>query len=108
MREDVAIYFYVYHNEFPIFKDMIIYPNHAVVYSHYVIISHVLSSSHKARDIINEIPKNKLLILDKWLDGIEGKFSAVDQNFEQNIFDAIIAPNIKILKYEKINTSCTY
>lgn len=108
MGEDVAIDFYVYHNEFPIFKDMIINPNHAVVYSHYVIISHFLSSSHKARDIINEIPKNKLLILDKWVDGIEGNFSAVYQNFEQNIFDAVIALKDKILKYDKINLVFPY
>lgn len=108
MGEDVAIDFYVYHNEFPIFKDMIINPNHAVVYSHYVIISHFLSSSHKARDIINEIPKNKLLILDKWVNGIEGNFSAVYQNFEQNIFDAVIALKDKILKYEKINLVFPY
>src|SRR5690625_7127320 len=43
MGEDVAIDFYVYHNEFPIFKDMIINPIHPVLYASYVSFSQSLS-----------------------------------------------------------------
>lgn len=106
--DDAAIDFYVYHNEFSLFKDMILNPNHPVVYSHYVIIPHFLSSGYKAREIINDIPKNKLLILDKWVDGIEGTYSAVYQNFQQNIHDALTTLKDKILKYDKINLIFPY
>lgn len=108
MGDDVAIDFYVYHNEFPIFKDMITNPNHPVVYSHYVIIPHFLSSGHKAREIINEIPKNKLLILDKWVDGLDGEYAAVYQDFEKNIYDALMMLSEKLLKYQKINLVFPY
>ncbi len=108
LGEDVAIDFYVYHNEFALFKEMIINPNHAVVYSNYVIIPHFLSSAYKAREIINELPNHKLLILDKWVKGIEGKYAAVYQNFEENIYDALHQLRSKISKYDKVNLIFPY
>ncbi len=108
MGEDVAIDFYIYHNEYSLFREMITNPNHRVVYSNYVIIPHFLSSAHKAREIINDLPKNKLLILDKLVDGIEGRYPAVYQNFEQNIFDALQELEERILKYDKVNLVFPY
>ncbi len=108
LGDDVAIDFYVYHNEFSLFKEMIVNPNHPVVYSNYVIIPHFLSSAYKAREIINELPKNKLLILDKWVKGIEGQYAAVYQNFEKNIYDALHQLRLKIAKYDKVNLIFPY
>src|SRR5690606_26074608 len=108
MGEDVAIDFYIYHNEYSLFREMITNPNNRVVYSNYVIIPHFLSSAHKAREIINDLPKNKLLILDKLVDGIEGRYPAVYQNFEQNIFDALQELEERILKYDKVNLVFPY
>ncbi|GAA5221103.1 GntR family transcriptional regulator [Membranihabitans marinus] len=103
LGEDAAVDFYVYHNEFSIFNDLLTKPHHNAVYSHYVIISHFLSSAHKAKDIINQLPKQKLLILDKLVPGISGDFSAVYQNFEKNIFDALKKLEDRLKKYTKIN-----
>jgi len=108
LGDDVAIDFYIYHNEFALFKEMITNPNHHVVYSNYVIIPHFLSSAYKAREIINELPKNKLLILDKWVDGIEGQYAAVFQNFEKNIYDALHELRPRIMKYDKVNLVFPY
>ncbi len=103
LGEDVAIDFYVYHNEFSLFREMITNPNHRVVYSNYVIIPHFLSSGHKAKEIINQLPKHKLLILDKLVDGIEGQYAAVYQNFEKNIYDALWELQDRIKQYERVN-----
>ena len=108
LGDDVAIDFYIYHNEYPLFLEMITNPNHSVVYSNYVIIPHFLSSSHKAKEIINELPKHKLLILDKWVKGIEGEYGAVYQNFEKNIFDALHELHPLIMNYDKINLVFPY
>lgn len=108
MGEDVAIDFYVYHNELALFREMLTNPNHHVVYSNYVIIPHFLSGAHKARDIINELPKHKLLLLDKLVDGIEGTYGAVYQNFEKNIYTALQELHPRIKKYEKVNLVFPY
>lgn len=108
LGEDAAIDFYVYHNEFSIFNDLLTKPHHNAVYSHYVIISHFLSSAHKAKDIINQLPKQKLLILDKWVPGISGEFGAVYQNFEKNIYQSLQKLQGKILKYQKLNLIFPY
>lgn len=108
LGEDAAIDFYVYHNEFSIFNDLLTKPHHNAVYSHYVIISHFLSSAHKAKDIINQLPKQKLLILDKWVPGISGEFGAVYQNFEKNIYKSLQKLQGKILKYQKLNLIFPY
>lgn len=101
LGEDVAVDFYVYHNNFRIFQDLI--QHHPQVYSHYVIITHFNSELHKARDIINQLPKDKLIILDKLVEGITGQYAAVYQNFEQNIYDALESLRESIFKYRQLN-----
>ena len=108
LGDDVAIDFYVYHNEFQLFREMITNPNHRVVYSNYVIIPHFLSSAHKAKEIINQLPKHKLLILDKLVEGIEGNYAAVYQNFEKNIYDALHELRSRIKEYDKVNLIFPY
>lgn len=108
LGDDVAIDFYVYHNEFALFREMITNPNHRVVYSNYVIIPHFMSSAHKAKEIINQLPKHKLLILDKLVEGIEGNYPAVYQNFEKNIYDALHELRPRIREYDKVNLVFPY
>lgn len=101
LGEDVAVDFYVYHNNFRIFQDLI--QNARSGYSYYVIITHFTSSEEKARDIINQLPKEKLLILDKLVEGITGAYAAVYQPFERNIYDALETLKESIFQYEQLN-----
>ncbi len=58
-------------------------------YSHFVIIAHFLESGENAYEILNTIPKEKLILLDKLVPGVSGDFSAVYENFESDIYGAL-------------------
>ncbi|MCX2574683.1 GntR family transcriptional regulator [Pedobacter sandarakinus] len=85
--EHAAIDFYIYNNDFALFKKMVISKRDE--YSHFVIIPHFLEGGENAHEVINTIPKEKLIILDKLLPGVTGNFAAAYENFAQDIYDAL-------------------
>jgi len=97
LGDDVAIDFFVYHNNFRIFRDLVL--SHNGQYTNYVIISHFYTGEEKAKEIINQLPKHKLLILDKKIDGITGDYAAIYQNFEKDIYNALQEAQSLIQKY---------
>jgi hypothetical protein len=48
-----------------------------------------MDGGENVHDIINTLPKGKLIILDKLVPGINGDFAAVYENFEKDIFQAL-------------------
>lgn len=87
LGEDVAIDFYIYNNDFKLFKKLLL--NKKDEYSHYVIIPHFLEGGENAHEIINTIPKDKLVLLDKKIPGVNGDYSAAYENFEKDIYGAL-------------------
>ncbi|PWS31529.1 GntR family transcriptional regulator [Pedobacter paludis] len=85
--EHAAIDFYIYNNDFALFKKLLISKKDD--YSHFVIIPHFLEGGENAHEIINTIPKEKLIILDKLLPGITGDYAAAYENFAQDIYAAL-------------------
>jgi hypothetical protein len=61
--DDVAIDFYIYNNDFNLFKKLL--QSKKEDYSHYVIIPHFIEGGQNANEVINAIPKDKLILLDK-------------------------------------------
>lgn len=100
LGDNVAIDFFVYHNNFRIFKELIL--NNDGSYTNYVIISHFYTGEEKAKDIINRLPKHKLLLLDKKIDGITGEYAAVYQNFEKDIYEAMMQARNLLEKYRRL------
>lgn len=95
LGDNAAIDFYIYHNDFSLFKELIKHIKED--YSYYVIIAHFLEGGENAYEIINTLPANKLIILDKLLSGVQGEYGAVYENFEKDIYDALeqSLPNLK-------------
>lgn len=87
LGERAAIDFYIYNNDFALFKKMIVAKRDD--YSHFVIIPHFLEGGENAHEIINTIPKEKLVILDKLLPGVTGDYAAAYENFAQDIYAAL-------------------
>ncbi|WP_158797949.1 GntR family transcriptional regulator [Pedobacter sp. L105] len=85
--DNVAIDFYIYNNDFSVFKELITTKNEQ--YSHYVIIPHFLEAGNQEYELLNSIPKNKLILMDKLIPGICGEFGAAYENFEKDIFQAL-------------------
>lgn len=90
LGEDAAIDFYIYNNDFKLFKNILL--NRKDDYSHYVIIPHFMEGEENAQNIVNllnGIPKDKLILLDKKIPGLKGEYGAVYENFEKDIYNAL-------------------
>lgn len=100
LGSDAAIDFYIYNNDFTIFKKLI--QNRQTDYSHYVIAPHFLEGGANAYEIINTIPKDKLILLDKKVPGVDGEYSAIYENFEKDIYGALSQVKEELSKYHTL------
>jgi len=100
LGDDVSVDFYIYNNDFTLFKRFL--SNAKEEYSHYVIIPHFIEGEEYARDVINALPKEKLILLDKKIPGIDGEYAAAYENFEQNIYDALEQARKQLSKYHTL------
>jgi DNA-binding transcriptional regulator YhcF (GntR family) len=100
LNDKAAIDFYIYNNDFSFFKELL--NNKRDDYSYYVIIPHFLDGGEKAFEIIDQIPKDKLILMDKLLPEVKGKFGAVYENFEKDIYEALEQALDRLKKYHTL------
>jgi DNA-binding transcriptional regulator YhcF (GntR family) len=100
LGENATIDFYIYNNDYSLFKEMLI--NKKDGYDHYVIIPHFLEGGRDAHEIINSLPKDKLILMDKVLPGAEGNFGMVYENFEKDIYEGLTNALGLLHKYHTI------
>jgi hypothetical protein len=101
MGDAAGIDFYIYNNDFNLFKRIV--TKRELDYSHIVIIPHFMEGDSIAVDFINSLPKEKLILVDKLLPGIQGSYGAVYENFERDILDALVQAKDALAKYQTIN-----
>ena len=94
------ISFYVYNNDISLFKKLI--TNNHEPYTHVVIIPHFTEDDDNIHEVINAIPKEKLILLDKIIPFITGEFGAVYERFEHDIYQALITALPRLEKYNTI------
>ncbi|WP_439698106.1 GntR family transcriptional regulator [Mucilaginibacter sp. AW1-7] len=99
--ELATIDFYIYNNDFYFFKK-IIAESFNSGYAKYIIIPHFLDNETKAHEIINTIPKDKLILLDNLVPGVNGKFAAIYENFASDVYEALKKLIDKLTKYHNI------
>jgi DNA-binding transcriptional regulator YhcF (GntR family) len=95
-----SVDFYIYNNDFAFFKRLI--QNNKNEYTHYVVIPHFLDGGENAHDVINTIPAEKLILLDKMIPGVKGDYAAVYENFEKDIYQALEQLLEKLTRYHTI------
>ena len=100
LGDQIAIDFYIYNNDYTLFKKLI--QNRKQDYSHYVIIPHFFEGGKQAADIINMLPREKLLILDKKIPRITGEYASVYENFEKDIYHALKQARRQLGKYHTL------
>ncbi|MBC7913205.1 MAG: GntR family transcriptional regulator [Pyrinomonadaceae bacterium] len=100
LGDHVAVDFYIYNNDFKLFKKLL--ASKMEGYSHYVVVPHFIEGGENAQDIINAIPKEKLILLDKKIAGVEGEYAAVYENFEADIYNALEQAKDVLSKYHTI------
>jgi DNA-binding LacI/PurR family transcriptional regulator len=55
-----------------------------------------------AVEFINSLPKEKLILVDKLLPGIQGSYGAVYENFEKDIYQTLVQAKDAIAKYQAL------
>ena len=100
LGEKAAVDFYIYNNDLQLFRKLL--ENSKTDYHYYVILPHFIEGDETAHKIINTIPKEKLILLDKIIPGVTGEFAAVYEQFEEDIFSALEEALPHLQKYHTI------
>ena len=95
-----TIDFYIYNNDFNLFKELI--KKSIDNYTHYVIIPHLTQDTETFTDVLNLIPPEKLILMDKTISSMENKCSSIFENFEHDIYNALKNALPQLQKYNTI------
>jgi len=101
LGNSATIDFYIYNNDFSLFKKLL--QNCREDYNYYVIIPHFMDGEDNAHKILNTLPKEKLILLDKMVPGVTGNYSAIYENFEQDIYNALEEALPQLSRYHTLN-----
>lgn len=100
LGSEAMIDFYIYNNDYNLFRKIL--SEKKDDYTHYVIIPHFVEGGDLAHNLINALPKEKLLLLDKNLPFINGNYAAVYQRFEDDIYGALEEAVDRLGKYDTL------
>ena len=100
LPETAAIDFFIYNNDFTVFKKLL--TRRIDQYSHYLVMPYFKDGGEKVHEIINTIPKEKLVMIDKMVPDVTGTFSAIYQNFEKDIYFTLKQAIPLMMKYHTI------
>jgi len=68
-------------------------------FNYYVIMPHF---NHDVSEVLMKIPENKLLIIDKEVPRLKGKYASICQNFKEDIYEALKSGLDQISRYRQI------
>ncbi|CAL1517740.1 GntR family transcriptional regulator [Chitinophaga sp. MM2321] len=100
LGDEAAIDFYIYNNDFHLFKRLL--SGNKDHYTHYVIIPHFIDGGERANEVIDTIPKDKLILLDKSLPGVKGEYGSIYIDYQNDIYQALHAALESLVKYHTI------
>lgn len=100
LGDEAAIDFYIYNNDFQVFKRII--QEKSEHYSKCVIIPHFTENKEMGYKLIDTLPKEKLILMDKLAEGVHGNFGAVYEDFQSDIFSALEQLRDRLDRYHTI------
>jgi DNA-binding transcriptional regulator YhcF (GntR family) len=100
LGQSAIIDMYIYNDDFEQFKKLL--NRRRDGYSHYVVLPHFNDTGERAQELLNLLPKDKLILLDRTVNGIQGNYGAVYENFRQNIYNALETLQHDLRKYNSI------
>lgn len=98
MGEQAHIQLFFHHYDSKRFKELI--RDHLGKFHYYVIMPHF---NENVEEHVNPIPPEKLLLIDKGIPGLKGKYNSVYQDFYIDIKNGLTSVNHLIHKYRRIN-----
>ncbi|WP_437921089.1 GntR family transcriptional regulator [Sphingobacterium sp. LRF_L2] len=69
-------------------------------YDHYVVFPYFKEGKDKAPEVLSTIPADKLLLLGREVEGLEGVFPIVCENYEKDIYEALESIREPLSKYD--------
>lgn len=90
----------IHHSNVKIFEDLI--KNNTGMYDYYLVMPHFYDQQEKAMDVLRSVPKEKLILLDKDFPDFGDGYSAVYQDFKNDIIGALESAKPYLKKYEKL------
>lgn len=100
LGQGASIDFYIYNNDLALFKKLL--NNSTSDYNYFVILPHFIEGTETAHQIINTIEKDKLILIDKVIPKVNGKFSSVYEDFEKDIYGALEKALPQLEKYQTL------
>jgi len=90
----------IHHSNIKLFDDIV--TTGLGEYDYYVVMPHFYDNTEEALQVIQKIPKEQLILLDKDLPYNNAEYTAVYQDFENDIMDALESGLKTLSKYEKL------
>jgi DNA-binding transcriptional regulator YhcF (GntR family) len=101
MGDKASVDLKIYHCDITVFENLL--NEHLYNYDWYVIMPHFYEDSKQALAIMQKIPVDKIVILDKDLPyPLDGKYAAVFQDFQRDIYEALQTGLQLLKKYNKL------
>jgi DNA-binding transcriptional regulator YhcF (GntR family) len=100
MGDKASVDLKIHHSNAKLFKDLLL--DHLRDYDYFVIMPHFYDHQEEIRSIIQRIPAEKLVILDKDLSFPHAPYTAVFQDFARDIYVALEEAMDLLRKYQKL------
>lgn len=97
---NASVDLYVHHCDNELFKSIL--TKKIGQYNYYVIMPHFQPIDSEMLALIQKIPEDQLVILDRMAPGLEGKYGSVYQDFKNDIYNALESALESLRKYQKL------
>lgn len=87
LGDNVSLDLFVYNSDISHLRTLLL--NLTKQYDRYVVFPHFKEGSDQAPEVLGLIPVDKLMLLGKLIDDVEGNFDAVYENYEKDIYEAL-------------------
>jgi DNA-binding transcriptional regulator YhcF (GntR family) len=104
LGEQVLVNFIPYGNCFQTFKRMMAAHQDSV--SHIAVIPNFGLDEEQAKSLLNQVPKHKLIVLDRKIPGVTGGFTCIAHNWEKEVYDALSAVGRQIGRFNALKLVC--
>lgn len=90
----------IHHSNLQLFENLIF--NSLGSYDYYVVMPHFYEDQDKVMEILERIPENQLILLDKDLPEAQGRYATVYQDFENDIYAALDEALEQLRPYKRL------
>jgi len=90
----------IHHSNLQLFENLIF--NNLGSYDYYVVMPHFYEHQDRVLEILERIPENQLILLDKDLPECQGRYATVYQDFENDIYAALDEALDQLRQYKRL------